>query len=99
MQVGLGHYYRKPDVPDVVEASAGAHHARRSSFRVGRVRAWHGRPDPPRRSPTQPGLYPSLCLETAIEAGFLAGRYMRLTLGLLVFQMAGTLTPLALFPA
>ena len=37
-------------------------------------------------------------LETAIGAGFLIGRYMRLTLGLLVFQMAGTLTPLALFP-
>jgi uncharacterized membrane protein YphA (DoxX/SURF4 family) len=37
-------------------------------------------------------------LETAIGAGFLTGRYMRLTLGLLVFQMAGTLTPLALFP-
>jgi uncharacterized membrane protein YphA (DoxX/SURF4 family) len=37
-------------------------------------------------------------LETAIGVGFLAGRYMRLTLGLLVFQMAGTLTPLALFP-
>jgi uncharacterized membrane protein YkgB len=38
-------------------------------------------------------------LETAIGLGFLAGKYMRLTLGLLVFQMAGTLTPLALFPA
>lgn len=38
-------------------------------------------------------------LETVIGLGFLAGRYMRLTLGLLVFQMAGTLTPLALFPA
>jgi uncharacterized membrane protein YphA (DoxX/SURF4 family) len=38
-------------------------------------------------------------LETAIGIGFLTGRYMRLTLGLLVFQMAGTLTPLALFPA
>jgi uncharacterized membrane protein YphA (DoxX/SURF4 family) len=38
-------------------------------------------------------------LETAIGLGFLTGRYMRLTLGLLVFQMAGTLTPLALFPA
>ena len=37
-------------------------------------------------------------LETAIGLGFLTGRYMRLTLGLLVFQMAGTLTPLALFP-
>lgn len=38
-------------------------------------------------------------LETAIGLGFLTGRYMRLTLGLLVFQIAGTLTPLALFPA
>jgi uncharacterized membrane protein YphA (DoxX/SURF4 family) len=37
-------------------------------------------------------------LETAIGLGFLTGRYMRLTLGLLVFQMAGALTPLALFP-
>ena len=37
-------------------------------------------------------------LETAIGLGFLTGRYMRLTLGLLVFQMAGTLTPLVLFP-
>jgi uncharacterized membrane protein YphA (DoxX/SURF4 family) len=37
-------------------------------------------------------------LETAIGVGFLTGRYMRLTLGLLVFQMAGTLMPLALFP-
>jgi uncharacterized membrane protein YkgB len=37
-------------------------------------------------------------LETAIGLGFLTGKYMRLTLGLLVFQMAGTLTPLVLFP-
>jgi uncharacterized membrane protein YphA (DoxX/SURF4 family) len=37
-------------------------------------------------------------LETAIGLGFLTGRYMRLKLALLVFQMAGTLTPLALFP-
>lgn len=37
-------------------------------------------------------------LETAIGLGFLTGKYMRLTLGLLIFQMAGTLTPLALFP-
>jgi uncharacterized membrane protein YphA (DoxX/SURF4 family) len=37
-------------------------------------------------------------LETAIGLGFLTGRYMRLTLGLLIFQMAGTLAPLALFP-
>ena len=38
-------------------------------------------------------------LETVIGLGFLTGRYMRLTLGLLVFQMLGTLTPLVLFPA
>mgnify|MGYP001072948979 CR=1 FL=1 len=37
-------------------------------------------------------------LETAIGLGFLTGKYMRLTLGLLIFQMAGTLTPLAFFP-
>lgn len=39
-------------------------------------------------------------LETAIGLGFLIGGsvVMRLTLALLVFQMAGTLTPLALFP-
>lgn len=37
-------------------------------------------------------------LETAIGLGFLTGKYMRLTLVLLLFQMAGTLTPLALFP-
>ena len=37
-------------------------------------------------------------LETAIGLGFLTGNYMRLTLGLLVFQMAGTLMPLAFFP-
>ena len=37
-------------------------------------------------------------LETAIGAGFLTGKYMRLALALLVFQMAGTLAPLALFP-
>jgi uncharacterized membrane protein YkgB len=39
-------------------------------------------------------------LETAIGIGFLIGRplVMRLTLALLVFQMAGTLIPLALFP-
>jgi uncharacterized membrane protein YkgB len=37
-------------------------------------------------------------LETAIGLGFLIGRYMRLALGLLVFQMTGTLAPLVLFP-
>ena len=37
-------------------------------------------------------------LEVAIGVGFLTGRYMRLTLLLLVFQMAGALSPLVLFP-
>jgi uncharacterized membrane protein YphA (DoxX/SURF4 family) len=37
-------------------------------------------------------------LETVIGLGFLTGKYLRPTLALLVFQMAGTLTPLALFP-
>jgi len=37
-------------------------------------------------------------LETVIGLGFLTGKYMRLTLVLLAFQMAGTLTPLVLFP-
>jgi uncharacterized membrane protein YphA (DoxX/SURF4 family) len=37
-------------------------------------------------------------LETAIGLGFLTGKHMRLTLFLLLFQMAGTLTPLAFFP-
>jgi ABC-type uncharacterized transport system permease subunit len=37
-------------------------------------------------------------LETAIGLGFLTGKYLRPTLALLIFQMAGTLTPLALFP-
>jgi uncharacterized membrane protein YphA (DoxX/SURF4 family) len=49
--------------------------------------------------PENLGLVLLATLETAIGLGFLTGRYMRLTLGLLVFQMAGTLTPLALFPA
>ena len=38
-------------------------------------------------------------LETVIGLGFLIGSHMRLTVGLLLFQMAGTLTPLFLFPA
>jgi uncharacterized membrane protein YphA (DoxX/SURF4 family) len=37
-------------------------------------------------------------LECAIGLGFLTGKYMRLTLILLAFQMVGTLTPLAFFP-
>jgi uncharacterized membrane protein YphA (DoxX/SURF4 family) len=38
-------------------------------------------------------------LETVIGLGFLTGKFMRVILALLVFQMAGTITPLALFPA
>jgi uncharacterized membrane protein YphA (DoxX/SURF4 family) len=37
-------------------------------------------------------------IEAVIGLGFLSGNYLRLTLALLIFQMAGTLTPLALFP-
>ena len=37
--------------------------------------------------------------EVAIGVGLLVGRWMRLTLLLLVVQMAGTITPLFLFPA
>jgi uncharacterized membrane protein YkgB len=37
-------------------------------------------------------------LECAIGLGFLTGKYMRLTLLLLAFQMAGALSPLILFP-
>lgn len=37
--------------------------------------------------------------EVAIGLGLLAGRFLRATLLLLVVQMAGTLTPLVLFPA
>lgn len=36
--------------------------------------------------------------EVAIGLGLLAGRFLRVTLLLLVVQMAGTLTPLVLFP-
>jgi uncharacterized membrane protein YphA (DoxX/SURF4 family) len=38
-------------------------------------------------------------LETVIGLGFLTGKFMRVILALLVFQMAGTVTPLVLFPA
>ncbi len=38
-------------------------------------------------------------LETVIGLGFLTGKFMRAILALLVFQMAGTVTPLVLFPA
>jgi uncharacterized membrane protein YphA (DoxX/SURF4 family) len=37
-------------------------------------------------------------LESAIGLGFLTGRFTRVTLALLAFQMAGALSPLALFP-
>jgi uncharacterized membrane protein YphA (DoxX/SURF4 family) len=37
-------------------------------------------------------------LECAIGLGFLTGRFMRLTLLLMAFQMAGALSPLVLFP-
>jgi uncharacterized membrane protein YphA (DoxX/SURF4 family) len=38
-------------------------------------------------------------LETVIGLGFLTGKFMRVILALLVFQMAGTVTPLILFPS
>jgi hypothetical protein len=37
-------------------------------------------------------------LELGLAAGLLTGRLPRLTLAALMFQMAGALTPLALFP-
>lgn len=37
--------------------------------------------------------------ETAVGVALILGIYLRLALGLLFLQMAGTLTPLALFPA
>jgi uncharacterized membrane protein YkgB len=37
-------------------------------------------------------------LETTIGLGLLTGRYLRLTVLLLLLQMAGTVTPLVLFP-
>ncbi len=37
-------------------------------------------------------------LETAIGVGLISGRYLRVTLLLLFAQMAGTVTPLLLFP-
>jgi len=37
-------------------------------------------------------------LETAIGLGLLSGRFLRVTLLLLLLQMAGTVTPLVLFP-
>jgi uncharacterized membrane protein YkgB len=38
-------------------------------------------------------------LETLIGLGLIAGKFMRITLLLLLFQMIGTVTPLFLFPA
>ncbi|PJF30423.1 MAG: hypothetical protein CUN51_07830 [Candidatus Thermofonsia Clade 1 bacterium] len=38
-------------------------------------------------------------LETLIGLGLLTGKFMRITLLLLLFQMIGTVTPLFLFPA
>jgi hypothetical protein len=37
-------------------------------------------------------------LETSIGVGLLTGRFLRVTLFLLLLQMAGTVTPLLLFP-
>jgi uncharacterized membrane protein YphA (DoxX/SURF4 family) len=37
-------------------------------------------------------------LECAIGLGFITGKFMRVTLVLLIFQMIGTITPLFLFP-
>src|SRR5262245_3454451 len=42
-----------------------------------------------------PGL---ATLETAIGLGLLTGRFLRVTLLMLLLQMAGTVTPLVLFP-
>lgn len=38
-------------------------------------------------------------LETTIGLGLIVGRYLRVTILLLLLQMAGTVTPLVLFPA
>lgn len=38
-------------------------------------------------------------LETLIGLGLITGKFMRITLLLLVFQMLGTVTPLVLFPS
>jgi uncharacterized membrane protein YphA (DoxX/SURF4 family) len=46
-----------------------------------------------------PGLYILASWEVLIGVGFLTGRFMRATLLLLLVHMAGTLTPLALFPS
>lgn len=48
--------------------------------------------------PEPVSLFLLASLECAIGLGLLTGRHMRATLMLLAFQMAGTLTPLVLFP-
>jgi uncharacterized membrane protein YphA (DoxX/SURF4 family) len=48
--------------------------------------------------PPKVGLVLVATLECAIGIGFLYGRFMRLTLVLMTFQMVGALSPLVLFP-
>jgi len=48
--------------------------------------------------PPNISLFLLATLESAIGLGLLTGKFMRLILALLAFQMAGTLTPLLLFP-
>jgi uncharacterized membrane protein YphA (DoxX/SURF4 family) len=47
----------------------------------------------------RPALYILAPLEVAIGLGLLTGKFLRATLFLLFVQMAGTLTPLILFPS
>ena len=51
------------------------------------------------RVPHLTGLYILASWETLIGLGLLVGRFMRATLLLLFVQMAGTMTPLVLFPS
>ena len=48
--------------------------------------------------PAEVSLVLLAALECAIGIGFLTGKYMRTTLVLMAFQIAGALTPLVLFP-
>lgn len=48
--------------------------------------------------PPEVGLVLVASLECTIGIGFLMGRFMRLTLVLMAFQMVGALSPLVLFP-
>jgi uncharacterized membrane protein YphA (DoxX/SURF4 family) len=48
--------------------------------------------------PENVSLFLLAALETTIGLGFLTGKYMRLTLGLLILQMSGALMPLLFFP-